>query len=239
LPTALHYKICSQKQFLDSPQQYNQRNRTTIGPNTRIEAIREVERDILDSLKRLTKFTTDMSGKKLQAMPYDVFTRKQAALPQFKRLCTRTIRVTRDGQQLAPRLTKHDFYYKLFEEFVDLLDMQNDLLLEIEESMEHFKALHESRKQQTDELKSVKTRPPTPYVHRSLQDIFRTVDLTLTDSSRRSTTLPAKSPSSSSGYSSSSSSFSESTTTTTATITTTVRHNWSDSDDSSTCSDNF
>ena len=26
-----------------------------------------------------------MTSKKLQAMPYDVFTRKQAALPQFKK----------------------------------------------------------------------------------------------------------------------------------------------------------
>ncbi len=95
LPTALHYKICSQKQFLDSPEQYNQRNWTTMGPNTRIEAIRDDERDILDSLKRLSKFTTEMSTKKLQAMPYDVFTRKQVALPQFKRLCNRTIRVER------------------------------------------------------------------------------------------------------------------------------------------------
>ena len=98
-----------------------------MGPNTRREAILDIERDILDSLKRLSKFTTDMSPKKLQAMSYDVFTRKQAALPQFKRLCTRTIRATRDGQQLAPRRTKHDVYYRLFEEFVFLLDMQNVL----------------------------------------------------------------------------------------------------------------
>ncbi len=74
-----------------------------MGPNSRSEAIRDVERDIIDSLKRLSKFTTDMSPKKLQAMPYDDFNKKQAALPQFKRLCKRTIRATRDGQQLAPR----------------------------------------------------------------------------------------------------------------------------------------
>ncbi len=83
-----------------------------------------------------------MSTPKLQA-PSDVFTRKQAALPQFKRLCNRTIRASRDGQQIAPRLTKHDYYYKLFENFVDILDMQNDLLLEIEESMDSIRDLHE------------------------------------------------------------------------------------------------
>jgi hypothetical protein len=69
-----------------------------MGPNTRQEAIHNIERDVLDSLKRLSKYTTEMSTKKLQAMPYDVFTRKQAALPQFKRLCNRTISATRDGQ---------------------------------------------------------------------------------------------------------------------------------------------
>ncbi len=75
-----------------------------MGPNSRSAAIRAVERDILDSLKRLSKFTTDMSPKKLQALPYDDINRKQAALPQFKHLCRRTIRATRDGQQLAPML---------------------------------------------------------------------------------------------------------------------------------------
>jgi hypothetical protein len=103
---------------------------------SRLEAIREVERDILDSLKRLSKYTTDMSMQKLHAMPFDFFTRKQAALAQFKRLYKRTFRATRDGQQLAPRLTKHDFYYRLLEEFVYLLDMQNDQLLEIEETVD-------------------------------------------------------------------------------------------------------
>ncbi len=107
-----------------------------------------------------------MSTKKLQAMPYDVFTRNQAALPQFKRLCNRTIRATRDGQQLAPRRTKHDVYYRLFEEFGVLLDMQHDLLLEIEASMDSIRHLHEFRKQHltqhTYEFKPVRNRPPTP-----------------------------------------------------------------------------
>ncbi len=46
--------MCSQKQFLDNPEQYNQQNRTNMGPNTRQEAILDIERDILDSLKRLS-----------------------------------------------------------------------------------------------------------------------------------------------------------------------------------------
>ncbi len=172
-------------------------------------------------------------------MPHDVFTRRQAALPQFKRLCTRTIRATRDGQQLAPRRTKHDVYYRLFEEFVYLLDLQNDLLLEIEETMDSLRDLHEFRKknstQPTYEFKPVKNRPPTPLPRPNLREILRNVDLTLTlsHSSSRSQTPPPTSPS---GYASSSSSSSESTTITTSTITTTVRHVWSDSDDSSTCS---
>ncbi len=52
-----------------------------------------------------------------------------------------------DGKELAPRWTKHDYYYKLFDEFVDLLDMQNDQLLEIEETMDSLRELHEYRKQ--------------------------------------------------------------------------------------------
>ncbi len=124
-----------------------------------------------------------MSVTKLQSMSYEVFTRKQAALPQFKRLCTRTIRATRDGQQLAPRRNKHDFYYRLFENFVDILDMQNDLLLEIEETMDSLRDLHEFRKknltQHTYEFKPVQDRSPTPAPKPNLRKIFRTVDLTL------------------------------------------------------------
>jgi hypothetical protein len=233
LPTAPHYKMCSQKQFLDNIEQYNQRNRTNMGPNTRQEAILDIERDILDSLKRLGKYTTEMSTKKLQTMPYDVFTRKQVALPQFKRLCTRTIRATRDGQQLAPRRTKHDVYYRLFEEFGILLDMQHDLLLEIEESMDSVRHLHEFRKQHltqhTYEFKPVKNRPPTPAPILTLRDLMDRVP-SPSPSYYKSVTPPARSPS---GYSSSSSSSSESTTTT---VTTTVQHRWTDPDQSSTCS---
>jgi hypothetical protein len=225
--------MCSQKQFLDNTDQYHQRNRTKMGPNTRQEAILDIERDILDSLKRLGKYTTEMTTKKLQTMPYDVFTRKQAALPQFKRLCTRTIRATRDGQQLAPRRTKHDVYYRLFEEFGILLDMQHDLLLEIEESMDSVRHLHEFRKQHltqhTYEFKPVKNRPPTPAPILTLRDLMDRVP-SPSPSYYKSVTPPANYPS---GYSSSSSSSSESTTTT---VITTVKQRWTDPDQSSTCS---
>ena len=180
-----------------------------------------------------------MTSMKIQTMPYDVFTRRKAALPQFKKLCNRTIRATRDGQQLAPRRTKHDVYYRLFEEFMILLDMQNDLLLEIDESIAAFTDLQEFRKQWhstslENQFKPVKDRTPTPApttLLTNLSDIFRTVDLTLSPSPYNA---PTPSPKSSSGYSSSSSSSSESTTTTTVSRTTTVRHQWSDSDDAST-----
>jgi hypothetical protein len=212
-----------------------------MGPNTRQEAIIDIERDILDSLKKLSKYTTDMSSKKIQSMSYDVFDRKRATLPQFKKLCNRTIRAARDGQQLAPRRTKHDVYYRLFEEFLILLDMQNDLLLEIEESITAFTDLQEFRKKWHStsiehQFKPVKERTPTPAptsLLTNLHDIFRTVDLTLSPSPYKA---PTPSPKSSSGYSSSSSSSSESTTTTTVSRTTTVRHQWSDNDDFSTAS---
>jgi hypothetical protein len=70
---------------------------------TRIEAIYDTQSDILDSFKRLFKFTTELNTKKkLYTMSFDVFDiKKQAALPQFKCLCDRTIRVTMDGQLIA------------------------------------------------------------------------------------------------------------------------------------------
>ncbi len=153
---------------------------------------------------------------------------------QFKRLCNRTIRATRDDQQLAPRRTKHDVYYRLFEEFGVLLDMQNDLLLKIEESMDSVKNLHEFRQQHlaqhTYEFKPVKNRPPTPARPLSLRELMDRVPSS-SPSYYKSVTPPARSPS---GYSSSSSSSSESASTTT-TVTAIVKHQWTP-DQSSTCS---
>jgi hypothetical protein len=228
--------MCAQKQFLDAPEPTNPHNRTKMGPKNRIEAIREVERDILDALKRLSKYTTDTSMKKLHAMPLEDFTKKHAALPQFKRLYRCTLRATRDGQQLAPRRTKHDFYYRLFDEFVYLLDMQNDQLPEIEETMDSLRELHDFRKQTltrpTIGFKPVKNRPPTPLPRPNLRQILQNADQTLSQSSSFQDLSPRRAATSPSGYSSSSSSSSESTITTTSTTTTTVRHVWSDSSDS-------
>ncbi len=66
-------------------------------------------------------------------------------------------------------------------EYYDL-DMQNDLLLEIEETMDSLRDLHEFRQQNltqhTYEFKPVKNRPPTPAPKQNLREILRTVDLT-------------------------------------------------------------
>jgi hypothetical protein len=71
-------------------------NRTKTGPNSRLRAIRDTQNDILDSLKRLSKYTTDVTNKKLYDMTYESFTEKQVGFPQYRRLCEQTIRVTMD-----------------------------------------------------------------------------------------------------------------------------------------------
>jgi hypothetical protein len=95
------------------------------------------ESDILDSFKRLDRFTTDTANKKLQSMTHETFTKKHAALPPFKRLCERTIRAAKDGQQVAPRIGKDGFHYRLFENFADIPQEQHNQILDIQESMDH------------------------------------------------------------------------------------------------------
>jgi hypothetical protein len=71
-----------------------------------------------------------MPVKNIQTMPYVEFTRRQATLSEFKRLCDRTMRATMDGQQLSPRNSKHGYYYyKLFEDFLGWLVKVNNLML--------------------------------------------------------------------------------------------------------------
>jgi hypothetical protein len=114
-----------------------------------------------------------MSIRLYLAMSYEDFNRKHTALPRYKRLCDRTIKVTMDGQMLAPRRTKHEYHYRLFGE--------HDRLLEIEEAMESLRDLHEFRHQHTfqpvketteREIKPVKNRPLTPATLLRLKDII-------------------------------------------------------------------
>jgi hypothetical protein len=72
-------------------------------------------------------------------MPFDEFHKHKTALPQYKRLCDRTIRVTMGGQLRAPRTSKHGYHYRLFADFMEML-------LEIEEAMELLRDLHDFRR---------------------------------------------------------------------------------------------
>ncbi len=117
--------------------------------------------------------------------------------------------------------------------------MQNDLLLEIEETADSLRELHEFRKQtltrHTYEFKPVKDRPPTPLSRPNLREILRNADLTLSRNHHLKVRhhhrhlhpdtlhqVPAQANRRPPQRMS--------------TTTTTVRHKWSDSDDSSTCS---
>jgi hypothetical protein len=196
-----------------------------MGPNSRLEAIRDTQNDILDSLKRLSKYTTDVTNKKLYDMSYESFTKKQAAFPQYKRLCDRTIRVTMDGKMLAPRRSKHEYHYRLFDDLLEILQIENDRLLEIKEAMDSLRDLHEFRKEQQfqpvqhneSRWKPVKNRPPTPMGLRTIIEMIPSPSPV----TERSLTPVRLSPS---GYSSSNSCSSESTTTTTTTVRTSWNH---------------
>ena len=82
-------------------------------------------------------------------MSYEDFNRKHTALPRYKRLCERTIKVTMDGQMLAPRRTKLEYHYRLFGDLQEILQYEHDRLLEIEEAMDSLRDLQEFRQQNT------------------------------------------------------------------------------------------
>jgi hypothetical protein len=132
-----------------------------------------------------------------------------------------------DGQMLAPRKSKHEYHYRLFGDFMEILQYEHDRLLEIEEAMTSLRDLHEFRKQNTFQtvetctapaFKPVKNRPPTPAKLLNLRELMDRIPSPSPISARSLTPLPG----SPSGYSSSNSCSSESTTATT----TTVRTSW-------------
>jgi hypothetical protein len=130
-----------------------------------------------------------------------------------------------DEQLLATRKSKHEYHYRLFGDFMEILQYEHDRLLEIEEAMASLRDPHEFRKQNTfktvephteSSYKPVKDRPPPPAKFLSLRELmaYGSCPITITDTKTKSYTTPRITI----GYSSSNSCSSESTTTTTTTV---------------------
>ena len=70
-------------------------------------------------------------------------------LNRISKLCNRSIRATRHGQRLAPKVGPYAHYYRLFDDFCEILQLESDRIL----TQKEYLLDHEYR---------LVPKPPTP-----------------------------------------------------------------------------
>ncbi len=135
-------------------------------PSDRATAIREVQADILSTLKKSSYFTNDTTRAHINSLHRDDFNRLKSIAKWRKIICERAIKACIDGQQLAPRKTEYKYHYRLFADYLEIIQIELDRIIEIQEYMEDqedmikFKTEH----YQEHRFHSIHDRQPTPFV---------------------------------------------------------------------------
>ncbi len=99
--------------------------------------------------------------------------------------CERAIKACIDGQQLAPRKTEYKYHYRLFADYLEILQIELDRIIEIQEYMDDQEDMIKFKTEHYQEYRfhSIHDRQPTPFV----QNV-------LTTNIRRESPLPECSP---------------------------------------------
>jgi hypothetical protein len=104
-------------------------------PSDRSTAIREVQADILSTLKITSYFTNDTTRAHINSLHLDDFNCLKSITKERKIKCERAIKACMDGQQLAPRQTQYKYHYRLCPDYLEILQIELDRILEIEDYM--------------------------------------------------------------------------------------------------------
>ena len=103
-------------------------------PSERMHAIRDVQADILSTLKDTSYFNNDTTRAHINSLNVDNFNRLEHTVRQKRVKCERAIRACIDGQLLAPKQTQYKYHYRLFADH-EILQIELDRILEIAEYM--------------------------------------------------------------------------------------------------------
>jgi hypothetical protein len=107
--------------------------------NTRMEAARDIQSDVLSVLKRVSKYTVDTQPHLLWYLEdHDVLFR-YGQLNKFRRQCERAMESCLDGQKVAPRnVPKYAYFNRIFEDLLECLHLEHDRLESIKESFQEL-----------------------------------------------------------------------------------------------------
>jgi hypothetical protein len=103
--------------------------------NTRMEAARDIQFDVLSVLKRISRYTVDTQPHLLWYLAdHDVLFR-YGQLNKFRQQCERAMESCLDGQKVAPRnVPKYAYFNRIFEDLLECLHLEHDRLESIKES---------------------------------------------------------------------------------------------------------
>ena len=126
----------SQLQKLLQPQA--SQPQTTMA-NTRMEAARDIQSDVLSVLKRISKYTVDTQPHLLWYLAdHDVLFR-YGQLNKFRRQCERAMEACLNGQKVPPRnVPKYAYFNRIFEDLLECLHLEHDRLESIKESFQEL-----------------------------------------------------------------------------------------------------
>jgi hypothetical protein len=135
-------------------------------PSDRMTAIREVQADILSTLKKASYFTNNTTRAHINSLHLDDFNRLKSIAKWRKITCERAIKACIDGQQLAPRKTEYKYHYRLFADYLEILQIELDRIIEIQEYMEDQEDMIKFKTEHYQEYRfhPIHDRKPTPFV---------------------------------------------------------------------------
>jgi hypothetical protein len=100
-------------------------------PKPKIELIRLQQEAVVNNLLTIARYTN--TKPVYTEMTHDEFKKTMRNLDHISTICTRSIRACRHGQNLAPKVGPLSHYYRLFEDFGEILHLESDKILTLKE----------------------------------------------------------------------------------------------------------
>jgi hypothetical protein len=128
----------------------------TMPTTKQIEIIRLQQAPVVTNLVEIARYTH--TKPVYTEMTQQEFNKTIRNLNRISTLCTRSIKATRHGQTLAPKIGPYAHYYRLFDDFCEILKLESDRIL----TQKEYLLDHEYR---------LVPKPPTPPIVTGLRNI--------------------------------------------------------------------
>jgi hypothetical protein len=120
---------------------------TKTKATTKIDVIRLQQAAVVTNLVEIARYTH--TNPVYTEMTQEKFNNTIRNLNRISKLCNRSIRATRHGQRLAPKVGPYAHYDRLFDDFCEILQLESDRIL----TQKEYLLDHEYR---------LVPKPPTP-----------------------------------------------------------------------------